>query len=140
MLRIPKNDMQGWMQYGGTFDLFLFDEGLHHFHFYSKSIFAPFNTNSSIFNMNWQGADNTEMLWKTCHIYSMQTQNWHVAQKYAIDKKSAIFTQFLWDLVKMTILRVSPFDQVSKKLGKNCGFFNNSIFLGHMSILGPHTV
>ena len=33
-----------------------------------------------------------------------------------------------------------PFDQVSKKLGKNCGFYNNSIFLGHISILGPHTV
>ena len=40
----------------------------------------------------------------------------------------------------MTTSLVGHFDLVSKKLGKNCGFFNNSIFLGHMSFLGPHTV
>ena len=73
-------------------------------------------------------------------IYSMRTQNWQLAKKYAIIKKSTIFTQFLWELVKMTTLWVGHFDQVSKKLGKNRGFFNNSVFLGHMSILGPHTV
>ena len=28
----------------------------------------------------------------------------------------------------------------SKKLEENCGFFNKSIFWGHMSILSPHTV
>ena len=31
-------------------------------------------------------------------------------------------------------------DQVSEKLGKNCGFFNKSIFLDFVSILGVHTV
>ena len=41
--------------------------------------------------------------WHTA-IYSMGTQNWHMAQKYAIIfKKSTIFTQFFWDLVKITI-------------------------------------
>ena len=40
----------------------------------------------------------------------------------------------------MTTSLVGHFDQVSKKLGKNCGFFVNSIFLGHASILGVHTV
>ena len=34
--------------------------------------------------------------------YSMRTQNWHVALKYAFNKKSTIFSQFIWDLVKMT--------------------------------------
>ena len=52
-------------------------------------------------------------------------QNWHVAHKYGIVKKSIIF---------------GDFDQVSKKLAKICGFFNNGIFLGHMSILGLHAV
>ena len=40
----------------------------------------------------------------------------------------------------MTNSRGNNFDQVSKILGKNCGLFNKSIFMGHMSILGPHTV
>ena len=69
----------------------------------------------------------------------MRTQNWHVAPKYAFIKKSTIFSQFLWDLVKMTTLWVGHFDQVSNKLEKNCGYFNKSIFRGHMSILGPHS-
>ena len=47
-----------------------------------------------------------------------------MSQKYAIIKKSTISTQFL--------------KKVSKKLGKNCGFFSNSIFLGHVSISGVH--
>ena len=38
------------------------------------------------------------------------------------------------------VLWVGHFDQASKKLAKNCGFFYNSIFMDHMSILGPHTV
>ena len=65
-----------------------------------------------------------------------RTQNWNVYQKYAIIKKSTIFTRFLWDLVKMTDSSGGNFDQASKKLR----ILNNSIFLGHMSILGPHTV
>ena len=32
----------------------------------------------------------------------MRIQNWHLAQKFAFDKKSTILNQFLWDLVKMT--------------------------------------
>ena len=32
------------------------------------------------------------------------------------------------------------FDHISKKLGKICEFFNISIFLGHMSFSGTHTV
>ena len=34
--------------------------------------------------------------------YSMSKRNWHRAQKYAFIKRSAISTQFFWDLVKMT--------------------------------------
>ena len=40
----------------------------------------------------------------------------------------------------MTTSLVGHFDLVSKKLGKNCGFFNNSIFMGQVSISGVHTV
>ena len=58
----------------------------------------------------------------------------------AIIKKSTIFTQFLWDVVKRTTSWVGPFDKVPKKLAKNCGFFIKSSFLGHMSFLGSHTV
>ena len=35
---------------------------------------------------------------------------------------------------------VGHFDLISKKLGENCGFFNNRIFLKHVSISGVHTV
>ena len=41
-------------------------------------------------------------------------RNWHRDQKYAIIKKSAIFTQFLWDSVKMTILWVGHFEMEKK--------------------------
>ena len=48
-------------------------------------------------------------------------------------------TAKVYDL-KDQLIRGAHFDQVSKKLGKNCGFFYNSIFIGHMSIVGPHNV
>ena len=72
--------------------------------------------------------------------YSMVKQNWPPAQKYAINKKSTIFTQFLWHFVKMTIPWDDHFSKVSSKLGENCGFFINSIFLGRGSISLQHTV
>ena len=72
--------------------------------------------------------------------YSMYKQNWPPAQKYAINKKSTIFTQFLWHFVKMTIPWDDHFGKVSSKLGENCGFFINSIFLGMVSISLGHTV
>ena len=48
--------------------------------------------------------------------------------KSAFIKKSTIFARSLWNLVKMTSWRVQYFDQVSYKLGKNCGFFDKRTF------------
>ena len=48
--------------------------------------------------------------------------------KCAFNKKSTIFAQSLWNFVKMIIWWGQYFDQVSYKLGKNCGFFNKSSF------------
>ena len=70
--------------------------------------------------------------------YSMYKRNWPPAQKYAINKKSTIFTQFLWHFVKMTIPWDDHFGKVSSKLGENCGFFIYSIFLGRVSISLGH--
>ena len=50
------------------------------------------------------------------------------------------YPQFLANFFETWSKLLTHFDQVSKKLGKNCGFFDNNIFMGHMSILGPHTV
>ena len=72
--------------------------------------------------------------------YSMVQQNWPPGQKYAINKKFTIFTQFLWHFAKMTISWAGHFDKVSQKLGKNYGFFINSAFLSRWSILLDHTV
>ena len=63
-----------------------------------------------------------------------------LAQKYAFNKKSTIFTQLFWDLAKMMYSWVGYFDQVSLWLGRNCGFFNKSIFMGQMPFLLPDTV
>ena len=54
-----------------------------------------------------------------------------MAQKNAIIKRSAIFTHFFETLSKLPTIEVI-FDQVLKKLGENCGIFNNSIIQGHM--------
>ena len=70
----------------------------------------------------------------------MYTRNWHKAQTHPFIKKSLIFTQFFWYLVKMTTIVVSQIDLVSEKMGKNCGFFDKSIFLGFVSISSVHTV
>ena len=51
-----------------------------------------------------------------------------LTQKYTFNKKSTIFAQSLWNFVKMIIWWGQYFDQVSYKLGKNCGFFNKSTF------------
>ena len=45
-------------------------------------------------------------------MYSMVKQNWPPAQKYAIKKKSTIFTQFLWHFGKMTNSWDGHFDKV----------------------------
>ena len=45
--------------------------------------------------------------------YSMYQRNWPLAQKYDINKKSTIFTQFLWHFVKMTYPWVGHFGIVS---------------------------
>ena len=61
-------------------------------------------------------------------------QNWHMAQKYAFIKTAAIFPDFFETLSKWPPrYLVGYFDQVLKKLGKNCGFFD-------VSILGAHAV
>ena len=52
-----------------------------------------------------------------------------LGQKYAFIKKSTIFTQSLRNLVKIRYSWVAYLPQVSQWLGKNCGFFNKSIFL-----------
>ena len=52
-----------------------------------------------------------------------------LAQKYTIDKKSTIFIQSLWNLVKIRYSWVAYLNIVLQWLGKNCGFFNKSIFL-----------
>ena len=73
-------------------------------------------------------------------MYSVNKRIWHMPHKYAFIKKSAILVQFFWDLVKTTTSFVGHFDQVSKKLGQNCGFFNKSIFVVHVSNSLVHTV
>ena len=50
-------------------------------------------------------------------------------QKYAFIKKSTIFTQSLRKFVKVRYSWGPYFDKVSRWLGKNCRFFNKSIFL-----------
>ena len=62
------------------------------------------------------------------------------ARKYAIIKKSTIFSQSLWNLVKMSDSWVGHGGQVSLWLGKNCGFFIKNIFMGQMPFLLPDTV
>ena len=52
-----------------------------------------------------------------------------LAQKCAFIKKFTIFTQFLRNFVKIRYSYVPHFDKVSLWLGKNCEFFNKSIFL-----------
>ena len=62
---------------------------------------------------------------------TLQTCYWEsgLSQKYAFIKKSTIFTQSLRNLVKIRYSWVAYLPQVSQWLGKNCGFFNKSIFL-----------
>ena len=47
-----------------------------------------------------------------CLLYSMSKQNWHHAQKYAINKKSTIFTQFWLHFAKMISSLDRHFDKV----------------------------
>ena len=48
-------------------------------------------------------------------LYSVNKRIWHIPHKYAFIKKSAILTQFFWDLVKITNKWGGHFDQDSKK-------------------------
>ena len=50
-------------------------------------------------------------------------------QKLAIDKKSTIFVQSSWNLVKMITSWANHFHQVSWGLDKNCRFFTYGQFL-----------
>ena len=82
---------------------------------------------------NWKGSKNWQIgltsSWMThnlvCLIKSEQ-KNW--VQKLAIDKKSTIFVQFLWNLVKMIASQENHFHQVSWRLDKNYGFIINIQF------------
>ena len=50
-------------------------------------------------------------------------------QNLAKNKKSTIFVQYLWNLVKMITSRGNHFHQVSSGLDKNYGFFIDGQFL-----------
>ena len=58
--------------------------------------------------------------------------------KLAIRKKSTVFIQSSWNLVKMTSLWDTYFHQVSWGLDKNCGFFINGQFLNVSPFFVPH--
>ena len=51
-----------------------------------------------------------------------------LAQKHAINEKSTIIVQNLWNFVKLTHAWVGQIGKVSLSLDKNCGFFINSMF------------
>ena len=53
-----------------------------------------------------------------------------LAQKFAINKKSTIVVQSLWNLVKIFISWVLYVARISAGLDQNCGFFTNSKVLG----------
>ena len=50
-------------------------------------------------------------------------------QNLAISKKTTILVQSSWNLVKIIASWGNRFHQVSWRLDKNCGFFNNSQYL-----------
>ena len=52
------------------------------------------------------------------------------AQNFAINKKSTIVVQSLWNLVKIFISWVLYVARISAGLDQNCGFFTNSKVLG----------
>ena len=58
-------------------------------------------------------------------------------QKYAFIKNSTIFTQSLQNFVTIRYSWVPYCDKVSQWLGKNCGFFNKSIFLLESKLAWP---
>ena len=58
-------------------------------------------------------------------------------QKLAINKKSTIFVQSSWNLVKMITSWANHFHQVSWVLDKKCGFFTNDQFLNVSRFLFP---
>ena len=53
-----------------------------------------------------------------------------MAQNFAINKKSTIVVQSLWNLVKIFISWVLYVARISAGLDQNCGFFTNSKVLG----------
>ena len=53
-----------------------------------------------------------------------------LAQCFTITKKPTIFVLFSWNLVKMNSPWIGYIAKISAQSDKNCGFFNNSIFLG----------
>ena len=84
----------------------------------------------------------THYLAKLYHvnIHSMRTRKWHVAQKYAISiKKSTIFPNFYETSSKGPPHQLVILTKSQRTWLKIEDFFN-SIFLGHMSFLGPNTV
>ena len=73
---------------------------------------------------------------KFFHLHSGRAQS-GLSQKYAFIKKSTIFTQSLRNFVKIRYTWGPYFDKVSQWLGKNCGFFNKSIFLAKSGLGSP---
>ena len=81
-----------------------------------------------------------------CHKHTVETHDLKIhsgraqsglSQKYAFIKKSTIFTQSLRNFVKIRYTWGPYFDKVSQWFGKNCGFFNKSIFLAKSGLGSP---
>ena len=82
------------------------------------------NSNCAFFKESWKSlADKVKRLPK---VWAKKPRTLPKVDHY---KKSTIFVQSLWNLVKIITLWGNHFHQVSWGLDKNCGFFTNGQFL-----------
>ena len=65
-----------------------------------------------------------QSLWKLKTV----PKKMELALKYAINEKSTIFFQFLWNFVKMTYSLVDQIAKISAWYVQNCRLFTNSLF------------
>ena len=64
------------------------------------------------------------------------SQNLRLGQNLAISKKSTVFVQRLWNLVKIINPWVGNIGKISAELDQKCRFFINANIFGQSQILG----
>ena len=71
----------------------------------------------------------------TEHTVTKLRKKSNLENRMLLLKKSTIFVQLLWTFVKMSVQWINSDGKISAWLGKNCGFFINSILFFWVDVL-----